>query len=145
MTFISCQARDNLSDTSKIIESTILWDAKLQSDWTPFEMSKLLSDTTKFEKKGNFYKVKSDLKVFGHKAIYLGMLGIDLIPGPNATLEGAPESIYEYVKKHYKLKFKSAKDKSAYQAKIREYLVLSIEKHPTMENATIVIGAYLGP
>ncbi|MCP4215340.1 MAG: hypothetical protein GY765_11830 [bacterium] len=141
--FPSC--RSATEDSTKIVESTILWQAKLNPDWSPVKMSELVSDTSRFEKKGSFYKVKTNLKVFGHKAIYLGMLGYSLFPGPNATLEGSPENIAKYIKENYHLKFEASKDKTAYQAEIKKDFKLIIQKHPKMKNQSIIIGAYLGP
>ncbi|MCP4214493.1 MAG: hypothetical protein GY765_07540 [bacterium] len=141
--FPSCQSVTE--DPTKIVESTILWQAKLKPDWTPVKMSELVSDTSRFEKKGSFYKVKTNLKVFGHKAIYLGMVGYNLFPGPNVTLEGSPENIAKYIEENYNLKFKSSKDKTAYEAEVKKYIKLFIQKHPKIKNQSVIIGAYLGP
>ncbi len=73
------------------------------------------------------------------------MRGVDLIPGPNATLEGSPEEIAKFITNKYELKFKSSDDKSVFQAEIKKNHKIIIQKHPYMINTSIVIGAYLGP
>ncbi len=129
---------------SKIVESTVLWNAQIDEvTWEPIELSKLLNNSEGFTKAGNFYKVNSELKVFGHKALYIGMRGIEFIPGPNVTLEGNPATVSEYISKNYKISFHQ--NENEYVADLKEYIKLVIGPHPNLKDSSIVIGAYLGP
>jgi len=127
----------------KVIESAILWETELDSTWTPVKMAKVINNKDVFEPQGNFYKVKQDLIVFGHKAIYVGMLGVDLFPGPNAVLVGSPESIAAYITKYYGIKF--TKHGGTFSSEYKKYIRIMIEEHPRIKGSSIIIGAYLGP
>ena len=127
----------------KIIESAILWEAELDSAWTPIKMAKVVNNKDMFEPQGNFYKVKQDLFVFGHKATYVGMLGVDLFPGPNAVLIGSPESIAAYITQYRGVKF--IKHGAAFSSEYKKHIRIMIEDHPTIKGSSIIIGAYLGP
>jgi len=137
-------AQVNKSPESEIIESTLLWEAPIDEvTWEPLKLKELLKDTTQFSPSGNFYKVNYDLYVFGHKAIYLGMRGIDFVPGPNATLEGNPEAISKNISENYNITF--TKNEDEYVADLKEYIKLVIAPHPNLKDTSLVIGAYLGP
>jgi hypothetical protein len=127
----------------KAIESAILWEAELDSSWTPVAMAKVVNNKDMFEPQGNFYKVKQDLIVFGHKATYVGMLGVDLFPGPNAVLIGSPENIAAYITKYHGAKF--TKHGSTFSSEYKKYIRIMIEDHPHIKGSSIIIGAYLGP
>lgn len=65
------------ANDTEVIESTILWRAELdEATWAPIELEKVLSNTTRYSPSGNFFKVNETLYVFGHQAIYIGMLGV---------------------------------------------------------------------
>jgi len=131
-------------ENSEIIESTILWNAKLESDWTPVELTKLVSNVKQFEKQGAFYNAKSDFSAFGHKVVYLGIKGINEIAGPNASLIGTPSSIARYISDRYGVIFVSNEDKTIYESEYKKNIKLIIEVHPTLAGNTMVIGAYTG-
>ncbi len=140
---LSAQELPKYNFDSKAIESAILWEAELDSAWTPVKMAKVVSNKAMFEPQGNFYKVKQNLTVFGHKATYVGMLGVDLFPGPNAVLIGSPESIAAYITKHHGVKF--IKHGVTFTSEYKKYIRIMIEDHPTIKGSSIIIGAYLGP
>lgn len=141
--FVSSLSAQELKTDSKIVEETILWQTSYDSTFTPIEMAKLLSDTSRFKKEGNFYKVNSTLKVFGFESIYLGMIGINYMLGPNATLKGTPKEISEKIAKSYNYIFEVSPDKSSYKVDLINEISLIITKHPTLKNATMVIGSNL--
>lgn len=131
------------SQTSKIIESTILWEAQIDEvTWEPLKLNELLKDTKLFSKVGNFYKVNYDLNVFGHKALYVGTRGVELIVGPNVTLAGKTDSISESISKNYNIEFKNHGE--IYVAELKDLIELVITPHPNMKDTSLVIGAYTG-
>ncbi|NKB32743.1 MAG: hypothetical protein GKR91_06560 [Pseudomonadales bacterium] len=130
---------------STIIEETILWRVELNSNWSPVELSKLVENETQFEASGNFYKTLSPLKAFGGNVSYVGLLGVEMVPGPNAVIEAAPDEIAAYIEDKYELEFESNEDESAFEVSIREDVRLIIVNHPNFVGASIVIGAYFGP
>ena len=127
---------------SKAVESAILWETKLDPTWTPLAMAKAVKNAKLYEPKGNFYKVNGDLLVFGHRASYVGMLGVDLFAGPNAVLKGTPESIVQYITKHHGTKFKDQGE--MFVCDYKKDIKILVGKHPNIEGASIVIGAYTG-
>ena len=132
------------AEESRIIESTILWEAKLDPvTWEPYAMTKLLRNFRRFKRMGNFYEAKDGTMAFGHEVIYLGLLGIELVPGPNATLKGKSSEVADYIGKHHNIKF--SENDGEYQAELRKHIVLCVAPHPSLEDTSMVIGAYLGP
>lgn len=126
-----------------IVEDAILWQAELDPvTWTPIEMAKLVSDQDRFTEEDNFYKVDTELVVFGHQALYLGMVGVDMLSGFNATLKGSPRSIAGYITQHRGIIF--LEQPEGYTAQLKDDIVLMIAKHPDIGGASIIIGAYMG-
>ena len=128
---------------SKDIESAILWTAKLDSTWVPIGMNTVLKDSTKFEKQGKFYEVRDDLAVFGHRATYVGVVGVDQFSGPNAVLVGSPKTVAAYVTEKYGLDFKTKAGR--YMCELKKDVRLLIGEHPHIPGSSIIIGAYTGP
>lgn len=136
--------QEPVSRDAEVIESTILWRAELDEvTWTPIELNTILGDTDRYTKKGNFYKVKETFYVFGHEALYVGMLGVEMVPGPNAVLRGDPSTISGSITKQYQIAF--AKNGNSYIAELMKHVKLIVTPHPKIYNATIVIGGYFGP
>ena len=131
------------SSAGKIIESAILWDAKLDETWIPVDMAALVKDRDQFEPQGNFFKVRGELVVFGHRATYVGMLGVGDLPGPNATLSGSPRSIAGYLSRYHGARF--SKESGAYLWERKKDIKIIIIEHPEIPGSAIVIGAYTGP
>lgn len=133
-----------LESPTSIIESTILWKSEIDEiTWEPLKLKALLSDNKSFTKEGNFFKIESEILVFGHKATYVGMLGIDLIPGPNVVIKASPAEVVKNIELNHKLKFKNIDGE--YVADLKENTKLVVAPHPNQENTSMVIGAYLGP
>jgi len=103
----------------------------------------VLRNPMRFKKVGNFYEVKDGTMVFGHQAIYIGNLGIDLIPGPNATVKGSPEEVAAYIAEHKGIEF--TEKEGEYQAELTKHIVLCVAPHASLSDTSMVIGAYLGP
>ena len=127
-----------------LIESTVLWRVELAPDWTPIELAELLEDETRFEADGNFYKLLTPLAAFGGNVSYVGLLGVELVPGPNVVVEASPAEIAAYMEDKYGLEFESNVENSAFQADLEQDIKLFITPHPNIVESTIVIGAYLG-
>lgn len=128
-----------------LIEATVLWRVELAPDWTPVELAELLTDESRFEAEGNFYKLLVPISAFGGVVSYVGLLGVDMLPGPNVVVEAAPAQIADYLAEKYELEFESDADNSAFQADLQKDVKLLIGSHPSIEGSSIVIGAYLGP
>jgi hypothetical protein len=133
----------NPTSEGQLVESVILWDAQLDERWLSPKLEALLGDTTRFEPQGNFYKVKDDLVIFGHKATYVGMVGVEYYAGPNATLIGSPKSVARYITTHHDLDFE--KQGGMYICDYREHIKIMAGKHPNEKDKTILIGCYTGP
>ena len=131
------------SSDSKAVETAILWEAKLDDRWTPVDMAKLVGNTERFQHEGNFYTAKGDLVVFGHRATYVGMLGVDLFAGPNAVLTGSPQSIASYITQHHGARFEKHGD--SFVCDYKKDIKIIVEKHPNIRGSSIIIGAYTRP
>lgn len=139
----NCQ-QDSVLRDAEVIESTILWKAELDEvTWLPIELDSVLRNTDRYTKTGNFYKVEETVYVFEHVAIYIGMLGVEMVPGPNAVLQGEPASISAAINNKYQISF--VKDGNGYVSELEKHVKLIVAPHPNIKNATIVIGAYFGP
>lgn len=141
-----CQEIPNQSlqtDDSNVIESTILWKAEINPvTWEPLLLKKMLRDQGRFTQENNFYKVKTPINAFGHEVLYIGTVGLDMIPGPNVMLKGTPADIAKHITEHNGIKLTKKGDE--YQAELKKDIVLCIGAHPSKEGATLVIGAYFG-
>jgi hypothetical protein len=111
--------------------------------WVPVEMRSVVGNADLFEKEGNFYKVKGDLVVFGHRATYVGMRGVELYAGPNAVLTGSPRSVAAYLTEKHGVKF--ASHGGALVSDYKQHIQVLVFPHPSIRGSTIVIGAYTGP
>ena len=126
----------------KTIEAAILWQAKLDDLWTPVDMANVIKNTEQFQQQGNFYEVKGDLVLFGHRATYVGMLGVDMFAGPNAVLTGTPESIVSYITQRHGARFEKHGD--SFVCDYKKDVKLIVEEHPNIRGSSIIIGAYTG-
>ena len=125
------------------VEAAILWEARLDETWKPVEMAQLVENRERFEPEGNFYRVKGKLVVFGHPALYVGMVGVDMFAGPNAVLQGRPNDIARYITKTHGIQFTKAS--GGFVCNYKKNVNLIIAKHPSLPRASIIIGAYTGP
>ncbi len=131
------------ANITKAIESAILWQAELDPTWTPVDMASFVNKRSLFRAEGNFFKPNRVIMVFGHELVYTGMIGYDLLAGPNVIVKGTPDSVAAYIKKEYGLKLTGKNGE--YYCNLREHTDLLIGKNPNKEGQTIVIGSYSGP
>ena len=130
-------------EATAVIENAVLW--KAPHDGTtpaPTALAKLVEKPGLFTQEGNFYKPNQELRAFGHKVAYVGLLGIELYPGPNVTLEGRVDAVRAAIEKAYSIKLK--KVEGGFAAELQKDVHLLITQHPTNRKQTMVIGAYLG-
>ena len=141
-----CREAPNQSlktDDSNVIESTILWKAEIDPvTGEPLLLKKKLRDQGLFKQEGNFYKAKVPINAFGHEVLYIGTVGLDLIPGPNVMLKGAPEDIAKHITEHNGIEL--IKNGDEYHSELKKDIILYVSAHPSKEGATLVIGAYVG-
>ena len=132
-------------EAGAIIEEAILWEAEMNPDMSPAALSRIVQDTALFEESGNFFRAVSPITAFGGNLSYVGLLGVEMLPGPNAVIESAPEEIASYLENKYELSFESEAGVSAFQAELDEDIMLVIFEHPSLAGSSVIIGAYLGP
>ncbi len=112
------------TDITKAIESAVLWQAELDPTWTPVDMASFVNRRSLFRTEGNFFKPKKQTMVFGHELVYTGMVGYDLLAGPNAILKGSPTTVAAYIQKVHGLKL-TEKD-GEYYCNLRQHIDLLI-------------------
>jgi len=127
-----------------VVESTIIQQGKFIPKNSKLSMSKIIDDNNQMIKEGHFFKVKSKLSLFGSQVYYLGMDGVDMIPGPNAVIDGNTSKVSQYISKKYNIEFKYNKRDDLYFSKQDNYITIIVRPHH-WENTSYVIGAYLGP
>ena len=143
-THVTNSEQDPASSDTAVIESAILWKAELDPvTWEPMELSSVLGNTDRYVQEGNFYKVEETVYVFDHVALYVGMLGVELVPGPNAVLEGEPSTVSQSISDKHSVTFTSNGD--SFVAELEQHVRLIVTPHPKIKNGTIVIGGYFGP
>jgi hypothetical protein len=81
--------------------------------------------------------------VFGYPATYLGLLGVDLLAGPNAMLRSSPKDIASSITQQYGYKFEHRW--GVYSSNIKKNIRIHIEEHPDLPGQSMVIGSYEGP
>ena len=69
-------------------------------------------------------------------------IGVELIPGPNAVLNGTPEDIAKSIADEYGLTFEEAE--GLYGCDYKKDIQVIVTPHPDLEGQSIVIGAYTG-
>ncbi len=130
-------------EATTVIEHAVLWKApSVGTTPAPTALAKLVEEPGLFTQEGNFYKPNEEIRAFGHKVAYVGLLGIELYPGPNVTLEGRVEAVRAAIEKAYSIKLK--KVEGGFDAELQKDVHLLITQHPTNRKQTMVIGAYLG-
>lgn len=131
------------SADSRTIEEAILWRAPIHRiTWEPMELKKLLSNPDLFTPKGNFFEARAELKAFGHKVTYVGIVGVDMCSGPNVTVEGSVATVCSAIEQAYGLKLTVGESGAA--CDLVKDVRLLIWTHPTKPDETIIVGAYFG-
>ncbi len=96
-----------------------------------------------FTKDGNFYRVDKPFKVFGLPAEYVGILGVELLMGPNATVKASPRTVAQQVRSRYAIILE--RQGSGYFKVMATNVTVYILPHPTLGSRTMIIGSYVGP
>lgn len=131
-----------LNEKSNVVESAIFWDSELDARWVPIKLERLLSNRAEFQKEGDFYRTKFDLLVFGHKALFVGMHGIEHLIGPNVTVEGRSSDVAKYISEKYQITFDN--HKTLYKHDYKEDIAIVVGPHPDNEMWSMIIGVYSG-
>lgn len=152
MDLFSQSEDDKLSDkeAQEWMEELLLRKMSKSEKEFPFAMEmkvdmlkEYFSDTTNFTKEKNFYKNKSDFKLYGRKVTYVGLKGIGLYVGPNAIVKGCPAEVVKSIKKQYKYKFR--KDGKSYTCRLNKNELVVISSYPSIPGYSLVAGLYVGP
>ena len=120
-------------------ESLLLWKSETASSNIVESIEKQIG----FTQQGNFYKVDVPFNLFGCPAEYVGLLGVELLAGPNAVVKASPSGVAEEIRSRYGLKFK--RNGGARMATLGKDLTLYIFPHPNLSGRSIIIGSYEGP
>lgn len=142
LTIVSCAARHNVPPPtpSKELESLVRCDR----GETYNKIVKKIKNEDGFVKSGeDFYKPVQTISAFGFIVSYVGLVGVDMIPGPNITVKGK----YKYVKKKIKRIHKGIFQcgPGGCDSQIDEYLHLMVCPHPYDKKLTIIQCGYFGP
>jgi len=123
----------------EIIEEAVLTKEPVDSDNVRTNLKTLVQNTGLFEKKKNFYRVKGTLTVFDHRALFVGLTGINDLTGPNVLLQGKPDSVAAAITRRYGLDF--TRQRNAYIHEISAGKSIMVYEHS--DNKTIVIGGHI--
>lgn len=136
---------DKLPENStQIFEATLLQDKLLLPERNSVSMETILKSYNHFEAENDFYKVKTKMYIFGHQVYYMGVMGVDLLPGPNAVVDGNPVQVAEDITKQYGVKFTYKAEDNTYVSPKKNDIVIIIRPYRWQETSYI-IGVYVGP
>lgn len=129
-----------LAESSKSLEDLVL----CQQNDEVIELAQQIQKGDDFEKSGTyFYKPRKPVKAFGYDVVYIGLAGVDMIPGPNISVKGKYSDVEKSVKKIHKGSFECGPE--GCDSQIDKYNHLMIYPHPADNNLTIIQCGYLGP
>ena len=92
---------------------------------------------------GNFYSPTNEIKAFGFNIKYIGLMGVDMVPGPNITLEGKFTAVKKSILTALKTEFECGSGGCA--AEVEKNLQIMVYPHPTDNDLSIVQCGYFGP
>lgn len=135
-----CQHRGSTS-TSHEIEQLVLGTL----DWESPGIVECIESEQGFTKDGesNFYIPNDELSAFGFKVAYVGLLGVNYVPGPNIIVEGGFQSVADAIEEQSELSFERSSEGCS--SRIHENLELFVCPHPDKPNLTIILCGYFGP
>lgn len=146
MTIVFIAAASGCSDTpvqaisnNKILEDLVLAKSKLKRD----ELSAIFNNKSKYTKKGHYYEPKQVEYAFGYEIKYIGLDGLDVVPGPNLTLVGSTSDIAKTISSSTDLKFENQGNNYAH--KLGKYAAIGVFQHPTKSDLAIIQFGYFGP
>ena len=129
---------------TEVIEATLLHDKKYFSKEKRVRLRTIVENTNRFAQDNNFYKVKTVFNVFGSRAYYVGLRGVDMLVGVNAVLDGRPDEVAARIEKQYGIAFEAKVGGTEYVHTIDDNYKIIIMRHHWKDTSTI-ITAYLGP
>ncbi len=133
----------NPAAATRAIETGILWQMNAEGQMAIADMEAVALDENLFEEEGHFYKANTDdIRAFNARVLYLGLMGVESLAGPNAVVEASPLEVAREVSKKYGIKLDQ--EEGVFVADLNKDVRLLILPHPNIGNATIIIGAYFG-
>ena len=129
---------------SQVIEASLLRDKKYFSEKKRVRLRTIVENTNRFSQDNNFYKVKTVFNVFGSRAYYVGLRGVDMLVGINAVIDGRPDEVAARIEKKYGIIFDAKVGGTEYVHTIDDNYKIIITRHHWRDTSTI-ITAYLGP
>jgi len=129
---------------TQVIEASLLHDKKYFAKQQKVSLRNIVQNTNRFSQDNNFYKVKTVFKVFGSRAYYVGLRGVDMLVGVNAVIDGRPDEVAARIEKQYGITFEPKAGGREYVHTIDENYKIIIMPHHWRDTSTI-ITAYLGP
>jgi len=124
---------------AEIIEEAVLTKEPVDSDNIGTNLRTLVQNKSLFEQKKNFYRVRGSLTVFDHRALFVGLTGINDLTGPNVLLQGKPDSVAAAITRRYGIDF--SRQRNAYIHEISAGKSIMVYEHS--DNKTIVIGGHI--
>ncbi len=91
----------------------------------------------------DFYKPAQTISAFGFIVSYVGLVGVDMIPGPSIMVKGKYKDVEKEIKRIHKGSFQCGP--GGCDSQIDDYLYLMVCPHPTDKKLTIIQCGYLGP
>jgi hypothetical protein len=91
----------------------------------------------------DFYKPVQTISAFGFIVSSVGLVGVDMIPGPNITVKGKYKDVEKKIKRIHEGIFQCGP--GGCDSQIDEYLHLMVCPHPDDEKLTIIQCGYFGP
>jgi len=129
---------------TQVIEASLLRNKKYFPKQNNVSLRTIVENTNRFSQDNNFYKVKTVFKVFGSRAYYVGLRGIDMLVGVNAVINGRPDEVAARITEQYGITFEVKTGGREYVYTIDDNYKLIIMPHH-WKDTSIIIAAYLGP
>jgi len=129
---------------TQVFEASLLRDKKYFPKQQKISLHTIVANSNRFSQENNFYKLKTVFNIFGSRAYYVGLRGVDMMVGVNAVLDGRPDEVAARIEKQYGITFESKAGGREYVHTIDENYKIIIMPHHWRDTSTI-IAAYLGP
>lgn len=92
---------------------------------------------------GNFYEPVQKTQAFGFEVAYVGLAGVDMVPGPNITVRGKFGDVEKKVKDAHHGKFECGD--GGCDSEVDKHWHVLIYPHPVDQELTIIQCGYFGP
>ncbi len=138
--FVTTISSFSYANDSQILESLV----SCERNYEIINFIKNIDSNSSFKSSGgNFYEQIKELKAFGHKILYLGLHGVDMVPGPNITINGDFNSTKNSIIKKINKKFECGPEGCG--SAIGSSTQIMIYPHLTNKKLTIIQCGYFGP